>query len=465
MEINKFYIELRDKLNKVFFIGIGGISMSGLAEMLIKSNVTVVGSDKQETPITKKLVSMGAEIYYGHCEQSITDDITLVVYTAAIRDDNIELVTARKKNIALMDRAKFMGLLMKSYQYNILISGSHGKTSTTAMFSNVLICGDFDPTVSIGGVVSKMNSNVRVGGETFFVAESCEYCDSFLQFFPYVAVILNIEMDHEDYFEDIAHIRRSFSQFAKKTNPNGLIVINGDIDNYDEIVSDVSCKVLTYGMGQNKYHYTAANIEFDEHACASFDVCFNNVKINRVKLNVRGKHNILNALATFAGLQYLGVKPEVIKTGIEDFKGVARRFEILGKYNNATIVDDYAHHPTEISALLNTARKASHNELYCVFQPHTYSRTKALFNDFAQSLALADNIILTDIYASREVDPGDIHSRDIVKLLVEMGKNAVYIKNFDDIVLHLKKCLQPSDIMITTGAGDIFNVGNKLVNQ
>ena len=447
---------------KIHFMGIGGISMSGLAEILHAKGFTVVGSDARESAITDHLASLGIQIAYGQKAENITPDIDVVVYTAAIHPDNPEFAAAKAAGLPMMDRAKLLGQIMKNYANAIAVAGTHGKTTTTSMLSHILLAADTDPTISVGGILKAIHGNIRVGHSDNFITEACEYTNSFLKFNPSLELILNIEEDHLDFFKDIDDIRRSFRKFAEKLDKNGTLIINGEIDHPEEITAGLPCKIITYGL-KNSCNYMAANITFDDFAKGSFDLVIDGQITDHIKLNVAGIHNISNALAAIAAARELHISMDIIKSGLLAFEGTDRRFEYKGQFNGVTVIDDYAHHPTEIAATMNAALKYPHKQIWCVFQPHTYTRTKAFLHEFAQALSLADKIVLADIYAAREKDPGDIHSRDIQQLLLEAGKEAYYFPSFPEIEKFLsEKCIN-GDLLITMGAGDVVLVGEALI--
>ena len=446
----------------VYFMGIGGISMSGLAEVLRDKGFTVSGSDSQRSPITEKLESLGMTVLYGQKAENITPDLDVIVYTAAIRPDNPEFIAASASGIPMMDRAELLGQIMAHYHNSIAVSGTHGKTTTTSMLAHILLAADTDPTISVGGILKEIEGNIRVGRSDNFLTEACEYTNSFLKFDPRIAIILNIEEDHMDFFKDLEDIRHSFRRFAEKPGADGYLIINSEIERLDEITEGLSCRVMTYGPAESS-DCRAENIVFDNEAHASFDVILHGQHAGRITLSVSGMHNVSNALAAILAADVLGIPMAQIRQGLLDFKGTDRRFEHKGSFDGVEVFDDYAHHPTEIRATLTTAQKYPHKTLWCVFQPHTYSRTRAFLGDFADALALADKIVLADIYAAREKDPGDISSRDIARLLTEAGKEVWYFPTFDEIEKFLKKNCINGDMLITMGAGNIVNVGEALV--
>lgn len=447
---------------KVHFIGIGGISMSGLAEILLEAGFSVSGSDRGETELIKRLKNQGAEVYYGQREDNIKDDVDLVVYTAAIREDNPEYARAKELGIEMLTRAELLGQMMKNYDTPIAVSGTHGKTTTTSMLTQILLEADTDPTVSVGGMLSAIGGNIRIGHTGMFITEACEYTNSFLSFFPKISIILNIEADHLDFFKDLDDIRNSFTTFAKLTPEDGLLVINADIDNYADIVRDVKGKVTTVSIN-NPADYTAKNISYDQKGCASFDVYKQDECIGSIKLSVPGAHNVSNALAAIAAGQFVGIDMDIIKEGLVKFDGTDRRFQYKGKIGDVTIIDDYAHHPTEIKATLNAAKNYPHNKLWLVFQPHTYSRTKSLFDEFATALSLADEVVLADIYAARETDTLGVSSEQLCQAVKNSGTLASYFGSFDEIENYLLLNCSPGDLVITMGAGDIVKVGESLL--
>ena len=436
----------------IHFIGIGGISMSGLAEILLKENFRISGSDTKRT------------VQYGQCAENITDDIDAVVYTAAIHPDNPEFAACKAKGIPMLSRAELLGQLMHNYKVSIAISGTHGKTTTTSMLSEILMLADTDPTVSVGGILKSINGNIRVGGPEMFVTEACEYTNSFLNFYPTDSIILNIEEDHLDFFKDIHDIRRSFHQFASQTADGGSVIINADIPDYEEITADINASVITFGL-EHEAMYTATDISFDGFGHPSFTVVKNGTPGIQCALKVPGIHNVSNARAVIALCDRLSIPAETIRKGLLAFEGTDRRFEYKGTFQGVTVIDDYAHHPTEIAATLTAARNYPHRTIWCVFQPHTYTRTKALLPEFARALKLADKVVLADIYAARETDTLGISSRTLQEALQKEGAEAYYFPSFEQIENFLKKNCVHGDLLITMGAGDVVNIGENLVEK
>ena len=445
----------------IHFIGIGGISMSGLAEILLKENFTISGSDAKESDLTRLLASQGAQISIGQRASNINDNTDLIVYTAAIHEDNPELAQAVKKNLPMLTRAQLLGQIMKHYQNSIAVCGTHGKTTTTSMLTQILLTADADPTISVGGMLNSIGGNIRVGNSDIFLTEACEYTNSFLNFYPKYNIILNIEEDHLDFFKDIQDIRHSFQRFASNTSDSGIVFINSSIPDYQEITDGLTCSVVTYGLSGTE-DYFASDINYNEHGCAEFTVnhCQN---AYRVQLKVPGKHNVSNALSAFACALEAGFPPEKIILGLGSFGGAARRFEIKGKLGNVTVVDDYAHHPTEIQATLASAKNVAHDRIICIFQPHTYTRTKAFWNEFADALSLADIVVLADIYAARETDTLGASSRELALAIQAKGTECHYFPSFDEIENYLLENSMNNDLLITMGAGDVYKIGENLL--
>ena len=450
------------KPQHVHFIGIGGISMSGLAEILLKENFEVSGSDNKPSALTEHLISLGATVNYPQKASNITGGIDVVVYTAAIHEDNPELMEVRRQNLPALTRAELLGQLMKNYETPIAISGTHGKTTTTSMLSHILLEAEKDPTISVGGILKAIGGNIRVGSSDVFLTEACEYTNSFLDFFPKIAVMLNVEEDHMDFFKDIDDIRSSFHRFAALIPEDGALIINKNIEKMEAITDGLNCNIITYSEVQEA-DYSAANISFDELGNASFDLIKYGENVGRIELSVAGNHNVSNALSTIAVADLLEIDLDTIQKGIHSFTGTDRRFEYKGERNGFTIIDDYAHHPTEIKATLTSARNYPHKDIWCIFQPHTYTRTKAFFHEFAEALSLADHVILADIYAARETDTLGMSSEALAEEIKKLGCDAYYLSSFEAIEnFVLKKCFH-GDLLITMGAGDVVNIGDSLL--
>lgn len=452
----------------LYFVGIGGVSMSGLAEFLAYAGFKVSGSDRTKTALTEALEKKGLTVFYGQRAENITEDIDCIILTSAIPEDNPEFIAAKAKNIPTLSRAQLLGQIMKNYQTPIAVSGTHGKTTTTSMISDILLAAGTDPTLSVGGMLKTIGGNFRIGKSGIFVAEACEYTNSFLSLFPKIGLILNIEEDHLDFFKDLADIRHSFHEFAALLPEDGCLIINGDIDAYTELVSDLPCKIITYSNNPvtsvgTPADYYPDNIEYDELGHPSFLLHGPSTPAYRISLRVPGKHNLNNAIAAAALADLLGIDRAVTARALHDFSGAGRRFEYKGTIGGVTIIDDYAHHPTEIKSTLQAAKEMPHGKLWCVFQPHTYTRTKAFMKDFAQALFLADKIVLADIFAARETDCLGISSETLQQEILSLGKECYYFPTFDEIENFLLENCINGDMLITMGAGDVHKIGENLL--
>lgn len=448
----------------VHFIGIGGISMSGLAEILLEEGFTISGSDAKQSALTDSLAKKGATIYIGQKASNLSIRPALVVYTAAIREDNEEFKAAVDAGIPMLSRAELLGQIMDNYEKSIAVAGTHGKTTTTSMISQILLVAKADPTISVGGILEAIGGNIRVGGSEVFITEACEYTNSFLHFHPKYSIITSVEAEHLDFFKDIDDIRRSFHEFAGNTAHDGVLIINGQIAALDQITNNLSCSVTTYGLCENDDFY-AKNITYNDHACGTYTLMHKTEDLGTVSLSVPGRHNVSNSLAAIALCLNLGLPLDVIKKGLLQFGGTKRRFEYKGTKNGITVIDDYAHHPTEVAATLTAARNYPHGRIICVFQPHTYSRTKAFLSDFARVLSMADIVVLADIYAAREKNTIGISSKDLLAELQKNGQESYYFPSFDEIETFLsEKCIN-NDLLITMGAGDVYLIGEHLLQQ
>lgn len=447
------------------FTGIGGISMSALAEIMISRGFTVTGSDSHESKITDHLESLGAKIFYNQVAGNISSDIDVLIYTAAIKQDNPELVKAKELGIPLLTRAEFLGQIMLNYPMAIGVSGTHGKTTTTSMLSQIMLEGNTDPTILVGGIMPAIHGNTRVGHSDKLITEACEYTNSFLSFKPNMAIILNVAADHLDFFKDLDDIRHSFRKFAELVPNDGFLVINSDIDNLEYFTDGLKCKVITVGSDPAKSDYSATNIEFDQFAKGSYDLVVNGEKSFHVALNVTGEHNIYNSLAAIAAAHAMGISDENIKAGLTQYGGTDRRFQYKGKVGDVTIIDDYAHHPDEITATIKTAKHYPHKKMWVVFQPHTYSRTKSLLPEFGKALKEADAVVLADIYAAREKDTLGVSSLDVKKEIEKYGTEVHYYPSFSEIENFLLESCSPGDLLITMGAGDVVKIGEHLLGK
>ncbi len=458
-----YQIDFKNPIH-VFFMGIGGISMSGLAEILLSEGFQVSGSDRQKSHLTEALSKRGAVVYYGQKKENLVSNPDLIVYTSAIKKDNPEFIAGKELGIPFLTRAQLLGQMMKNYKIPIAVSGTHGKTTTTSMLSQILLDADKDPTLSIGGIFQAIGGNIRVGGADYFVTEACEYTNSFLSFFPKIGIILNIEEDHLDFFKDIDDIRHSFHEFARLLPSDGTLIINGDIPDVREITDALSCRVITFGASAS-CDYVPSNIAYDEFGHPSFDLKEPGGKTSSYALNVPGLYNVYNAAAAIAAARLLDIDNHIIREALSAFRGTDRRFEYKGRMNGITIIDDYAHHPTEITATLHAAENYPHKTIWCVFQPHTYSRTKAFLSEFARALSIADKVVLADIFAAREKDTLGISSRTLQEEIRKLGHECFYFPSFEEIENFLLENCTKDDLLITMGAGDVVKIGENLLSK
>lgn len=441
----------------VHMIGIGGISMSGLSGMLLDAGYRVTGSDAKASRITEELAAKGAHITIGQSADNI-ESPDLVCYTAAIADDNPELVRARELGVPVIERAELLGAVMELYRYPIAVAGTHGKTTTTSMLSLVLLAAEVDPTILVGGELPEIGGNYRIGKKEFLPFEACEYVESFLHFRPFLSIITNVEEDHLDYFSDINHIISSFQKFASLTSPDGGIIVCSDDKNAKKVVQNDEHKIIYYSFDDQKADYYAKDVEISPEGYPSFVIMQGERRVTEVHLQVAGRHNILNALAVTAAAEFFHIDSRAIRRGLENFRGTKRRFEKIGVYHGADLVDDYAHHPTEIETTLSAAKKMPYDRVIVAFQPHTYTRTKALLHDFARVLPMADKVLIADIYAAREKYDGSIHACDLAAEILD----AVYINDLSAMARYLQKELKEGDLFISMGAGDIWKVSYAL---
>ena len=455
-------IEDLKRYKHIYMIGIGGVSMSGIAEIIKHWGFVVTGSDRVESDITKRLNLDGIYVTVGH-DVNMVSKADLVVYSAAIKPDDVELVKAHELGIPTMERADFLGLITKAFENTICISGTHGKTTTTSMVSMCFMEAGLDPSIQVGANLKAISGNYRLGNSENFIIEACEYVESFLKFYPKAEIILNIDNDHLDYFKNIENINAAFIKYVKLLPKNGLLVVNAD-DNYcSKLHSYTLAKVVTYGIKYDKANFVAKNITFDKNGFARFDVYHNNSFYASFELSVPGNHNVLNSLATISLCDSYGISKFDIKSALKKYTGAQRRFEYVGQFNGISVYDDYGHHPTEIKATALALKKKTYNHSWVVFQPHTYSRTKELLADFADSLTYFDNIIVTDIYAARETNTYGISSQNLVDKVKELGRKAIFIPEFNDIVTYLKENTHKDDIILTLGAGNVTNIGPMLL--
>ncbi|MDD4493744.1 MAG: UDP-N-acetylmuramate--L-alanine ligase [Eubacteriales bacterium] len=453
-----------NKATNIHFIGIGGISMSGLAQILANRGYKISGSDLTASDVTEKLQSLGITVSIGHSADNITNP-DLVVYTAAVKNDNPELVAAKASGIQVIDRASLLGEMMNKFKYSVAVAGTHGKTTTTAMVSMILLEACKDPSIHVGGQMSAIGGSVRAGGEDYFVTEACEYVGSFLTLHPFAAVILNIEYDHADYFRDIQHVKETFHTFLTQVLEGGYVVANADDANVISVLDKLNCRKVTFGL-QKGADWTGSDITFDENGYPSFLLYKRGSAVERIEMSTPGIHNVDNALAAIAACAELGCSIGDIKRGIKKFTGMDRRLERKGIVNGVKIFDDYAHHPSEIKASLAALVKSNPSKILCVFQPHTYSRTKALLHQFAEAFTNADKVVMIDIYAAREKDPGNINSKILADEInkVSPGK-AVYMDSFENAAQYIRDNAKAGDIAVTMGAGNVNTVGKILMKS
>src|SRR5574344_666045 len=506
-------LEELKQYKRVHMLGIGVTSMSGIAALLKNWGFLVTGSDANPSELVDELLSQNISVTIRHDFDNLRKS-NIVVYTAAISQEDPEIVEAKRLNIPLMERAEFLGIITKAFSDSICISGTHGKTTTTSMISMCFIESHKDPSIQIGmeraeflGIITKafsdsicisgthgkttttsmismcfieshkdpsiqvgallkaINGNYRVGNSDYFILESCEYVESFLHFHPKTEVVLNIDNDHLDYFKNIDNIKSAFIKYVKLLPSDGLLVLNIDNEYSADLFKYTDARVVTFSLENNKANFVARNISFDKNGFPSFDLYRNNTFFKTFKLSVPGRQNVYNALACIATCYTYGIEKEVIKSALLKYTGAHRRFEYVGMVNGATIYDDYGHHPSEIKAVYAAMAKKEFNRSWVVFQPHTYSRTKNLLNDFAQALSGFNNIIVTDIYAARETNTFGVSSQDLVDLINKVQKHAIYIKDFDEISTYIRDRVMPNDIVLTLGAGTVTKIGPMIINK
>ena len=435
----------------VHLVGIGGVSMRPLGLVLKGMGMEVTGSDMNASVSTDELIGQGIPVAIGHRAENI-EGADCIIRTAAAHNDNPEIAAARAAGIPVFERAQAWGEIMKSYRNAICISGTHGKTTTTSMMTHILMEADMDPTVMIGGYLPLLHAGHRVGHGDTIVLESCEYCDSFLNFFPTLAIVLNVEADHLDYFKDLADIQKSFHKFASLATFG--VVANGDDPHTVQAMEGID--YVSFGLGEGNRIHTA-NMHPDWR---HFDVICDGKFYCHLDMGVLGRHNAMNALAASAAAWMMGIPGETVSKGIQSFHGAGRRMEFKGKFNGADVYDDYAHHPDELRATLEAVRSMGYKRVVLAFQPHTYSRTKALFDDFVRELKKSDVVVLAEIYAARERNTIGISSAQ----LAEQIPGAVYCETLPDVTAYLRENVREGDIVVTMGAGDIFRAGEALIN-
>lgn len=456
-------IENIKKYKKIYMIGIGGVSMSGIAAILKNWGFTVTGSDTSDSENVQLLMKKGIKVTIGHNLEDVAASDT-VVYSAAVKQDDPEMLEAKRLQIPTIERADFLGELTRCYQDTICISGTHGKTTTTSMVALCFVEALTEPSIQVGAYLKQLGGNYLVGNSEHFIIEACEYVESFLKFSPKAEIILNIDNDHLDYFKTFENIKSAFIKYVKLLPDDGILVLNGDDTNCLDLAQYTKASIITYGIQNRDVDFSAVNIAFDNDGFPEFDVYYKNEFFDRIRLSVPGTHNILNALSCIALCTRYGIEKGAIKSALLKFTGAHRRFEFKGKIDNkVSVYDDYGHHPTEILATAKSLSHKRYHHSWVIFQPHTYSRTKNLLNDFAKALLNFDHVIILDIYAAREKNTYGICSEDLVKELASIGKEAKYIPNFDDCVSYVKNHVQENDIVMTLGAGTVTQIGPMLV--
>ena len=454
------YAHLLDNVKRIHFVGIGGSGMCPLAEILHHEGYEITGSDMAESDTLARIRSYGIPVTMGHFPENV-NGADMVVYTAAVKLDNPELAAARNQNIPTIERCIMLGAVVDKYQKSIAVSGTHGKTTTTSMLTQILTMSSFDPTAIIGAKLPFIGGNSRVGQSDYIVCEACEYVDTFLHLYPAMAVILNVDEDHLDYFGTLARIKSSFRQFMEQTT--STIVINGDDHNAMECIEAVHSKkqkqIVTFGFG--KKNDFRAEITGESSVCDSFDLYHHGEKICSVTLKVPGKFNVMNALAAASAAVTLGVAPEDVAKALEAFSGAHRRFEILGKPCGITVADDFAHHPTELRATLTTAMSMGFRRVWAIFQPHTYSRTYTFLNEFAEVLSIPDHTILSEILPVRETNTYNIYAKD----LADKIEGCVWFKTFEEIADYVTKKAKPDDLIITIGGGNVYMCADLILKK
>jgi len=446
---------------KIFMSGIGGISMSGIALILKKWDFDVVGSDATSSIQTELLEKNGVKVFIGQKAENIDDNTDLFIYSAAIKEDNPEFVKARELNIEMVERGVFLGELTKLYDDTIGVAGTHGKTTTSSMLTCEFLEANLDPSIQIGSNLKQINGNYRVGSSKYFIIEACEYSNSFLNFKQRSAIVLNIDNDHLDFFGNIENTTKSFREYVSHLPEDGFLVLNKDDERVYSLKESTKAKIIT--VGKNNADWSYKNISYDDNGFPSYDAYKNDSFVDRIELSVVGEHNIFNSLCSIAMADAYGISIEDCKKALKDYTGAQRRMEYKGTINGAKIYDDYGHHPTEIHAVLEALKNKKHNNLWVVFEPHTFSRLAQHLNEFADVLSDIDNVIITDIYAARETNTFGVSVEDLLKLLDGNGKNDLHISSFEEIVEYLKDNVKENDIIITLGAGNVTKIGDMLI--
>lgn len=453
-------MNIKDYKN-IYMVGIGGISMSGIAEILKKWNYNVWGSDGMKSGQTEWLEKNGIKVNIGQIKENITDDIDLVVYTAAIKEDNPELVRARELGIPTVERGDFLGEITKLFKDTIGIAGTHGKTSTTSMVSYSFLEANYDPSIQVGANLKVLDGNYRVGNSDYFIIEACEYCESYLSFKQRSAIVLNIDDDHLDYFKNIDNIKKSFEKYVSLLPSDGYLVLNRDDERCYDLRNSTKAQVITVGK-DNKADWYYDNVTFDDDGYPTYDAYYKGELKGKVTLRVTGLHNVFNSLCCIALCNAYGIDIDVVTKALLKYDGASRRLEYKGMLNGAKVYDDYGHHPTEINATIMGIKNKKYNESWVVFEAHTYSRLVAHLKGFAQSLIHFDHIIIIDIYAAREVNTYNISEDDLIKEINKLGKEAIHISDHDEVIRYLKDNVKEGDLILTLGAGNVTKIANKI---
>ena len=446
----------------IYMVGIGGISMSGIAEILKNWNYQVSGSDSTRSSQTDWLENNGIHVNIGQTEDNITDDIDLIVYTAAVKKDNPELVKARELNILTVERGFFLGQITKLFKNTIGIAGTHGKTSTTSMVASAFLEAGYDPSIQVGAYLKRINGNYKVGNSDYFIIEACEYCESYLNFYQKSAIVLNIDDDHLDYFKNIENIQHSFEKYVAKLPSDGVLILNRDDERCYSLRNNTKAKVITVGRNKDA-DWTYTNLTFDDNGFPTYEAVKNGDVKGTISLKVAGIHNVFNSLCCIALCDEYGIDIKIVNTALQTFDGAARRLEYKGMFNGAKVFDDYGHHPTEIMATVNGIKNKKYNESWVVFEAHTYSRLQAHLKEFASALINFDHIIIINTYAARETNVYNITEEDLIKEINNLGKDAIHIKEHNDVVNYLKNNVKNNDLILTLGAGNVTEIATLLV--
>lgn len=450
--------ELLKKVKRIHFIGIGGSGMCPLAEILISLGYSLSGSDNNDTETFRRIEKEGAKVYLGQVKENITDDVELVIYTNAILDGNEELEYA-KANFPCFERAELLGAMSRIFSNCIGVCGTHGKTTTSSMITQALLEAGLDPSAVIGGKLPLINAYGRYGHSQNFVCESCEFNNTFLKMNPDIAVILNIDEDHLDFFKNLENIKKSFREFAEKTTKT--IIYNGDDENTVDTLKGITGKRLISIGKKDSNEWVAKNIIVPGGFHSSYDVYHNGEMVTKIEISVPGEHNILNSLCAFVAAYESGADVKSICKGLKDFNGAGRRFELLGTYNGITFADDYAHHPTELKVTLEAAMKMGYKRVWAIHQPFTFTRTSLLLDDFARVLQIPDKCVISAIMGSREVNTIGIKAKD----LADKVPGSVQLDTFEEICDYVLENAKEGDLVITLGCGDVYKVARMMVNK